>query len=220
MKKTMLLAGAMALSFAAPPAWAETLSTPSELAQTRALNSGAQTGTYVLAQTLNGQSNPTEPNDVPDPPFGRPGQGNAFGPFYNNTPPAMEHKPAPAGEDFIALQTVDPDRLDGAEVQSVDGNAIGRVRNVRLGSDGAPVEVAVELNDGRDIDVPQEVLTYNPMNNVVQSSMDVSQMVAFGDDNDARHGDGTVEGQAHGPGNNAMSLPRSPEGSAPEGAAP
>jgi hypothetical protein len=220
MKKTMLLAGAVALSFAAAPAFAETLSTPSELAQTRALNSGAQTGTYVTADALNGQTNPTEPNGIPDPPFGRPAQPNAFGPQGNALPPAMEHKPAPASDDFIALETVDPNRLEGAEVQSADGTAIGRVREVTLGSDGAPSEVAVELNDGHDISVPQDVLKFNPMNNVVLSSMDMNQMVAFGDDNAARHDAGTGDRQAHGPGDNSVSIGRSPEGSAPEGAQP
>jgi hypothetical protein len=214
MRKTLLLAGAVAIACA--PAFAETLSTPSELAQTRALNQGAETGTYVLAQTLNGQTNPTEPTGIPDPPFGRPAKPNAFGPNGDSMPPAWHQKRPVNSEDTIALQTVDPDRLNGDEVQTPDGMQVGRVRDVKLGADGAPMMVAIELNDGRDVQVAQESLRYNPSDNVLLSDIDVKEMISASDEAAAHQGSG--DRHADGPGDKPMSgVGIKPENAAPTG---
>jgi hypothetical protein len=87
-----------------------------------------------------------------------------------------QHRPIVNTDDFIALETVDPDRLDGDMVQTSDGNTIGRVRDVKLGSDGAPKMIAIQLNDGRDVRVPQEELMFNPKANVLLANVDADQM--------------------------------------------
>src|SRR5690348_16194203 len=53
--KTLLLGAAAALSLSLSPALAEMLSSPQELAQTRALNASARSGTYTSPCTLNGE---------------------------------------------------------------------------------------------------------------------------------------------------------------------
>jgi hypothetical protein len=53
--RTLLLGAAAALSLSLSPALAEMLSSPQEMAQTRALNASAQSGTYTSPCTLNGE---------------------------------------------------------------------------------------------------------------------------------------------------------------------
>jgi hypothetical protein len=168
-----------------------------------------------VANALNGS--PFDPSGVPDPPFGRPAQPSAFGPNGSSVPLAMTHKRPAKSEDFIALLTVDPDRLAGDEVQTSDGTRVGRVSDVTLGADGAPMVVAIQLNDGRDVRVPQESLMYNPSDNFVLSNMDVNEMVAASDEG-ARQNAGPGDRHAQGPGDRPMSdISNKPKSPAPTG---
>ena len=84
-----------------------------------------------------------------------------------------------APDDFVALRTVDPDRLTGASVETRSGIAVGRVRDVTLARDGTPSEIEIGLNDGRNVRVSQSALRFNPNDRILLSNIDSGELQAM-----------------------------------------
>jgi hypothetical protein len=154
MRKALLLSGAMIVALAAVPAIAELQSTPAEKAQTRALNLSGASGTYASPQTLNGEKV----------------EAAISGADRSGT------RPNPDPNDFVALKTVDPDRLGGASVEDASGVAIGRVTDVTLARDGTPAELTIELNGGRSVRVSEAALRYNPNDRTLLTKLDIGEL--------------------------------------------
>lgn len=198
MKITLLLSGAATLClFAGAPAMAEMLSTPSEQSQTQSLNRGAEGGTYASPGTLNGEGD-AESNQASEL---RAAQ-NACHPInYGTGPSAPEYQRQPVTtmkygqpdrdcevdairhsnvnvnpDDFVALKTVDPDRLNGDSVEDASGVVIGSVYDVSLARDGTPSEVQIELNDGHDVRVSEAALRFNPADKILLTNLDPEQL--------------------------------------------
>jgi hypothetical protein len=82
-------------------------------------------------------------------------------------------------DDFVALRTVDPDRLNGVSVETSAGISVGRVSDISLSRDGTPSEVEIALNDGRRVRVSQSALRYNPNDRVLLTSIDQGELQAM-----------------------------------------
>jgi hypothetical protein len=82
-------------------------------------------------------------------------------------------------DDFVALRTVDPDRLNGASVETSQGISVGRVSDISLSRDGTPSEVEIALNDGRSVRVSQSALRYNPNDRILLTSIDQAELQAM-----------------------------------------
>jgi hypothetical protein len=82
-------------------------------------------------------------------------------------------------DDFVALRTVDPDRLNGASVETSQGISVGRVSDISLSRDGTPSEVEIALNDGRRVRVSQSALRYNPNDRILLTSIDQGELQAM-----------------------------------------
>jgi len=195
MKSTILLCGAAALVISMVPALAEMLSTPAEIDQTRALNEAASTGTYASPETLNGEMHDNA-GDL------RLAENGCHPINYGGGPSVPEYQRQPVGaltygqperdceinaarranaanlnpDDFIALKTVDPEKLKGDSVEDASGIAIGTVFDVSLARDGTPSEVMIELNDGHDVRVAEGALRYNPSDKVLLTNLDPEQL--------------------------------------------
>lgn len=159
MRKTIFLSGAVALALTAVPAIGELPSSPAELAQTRALNQSAASGTFTSPQVLNGQA------EARTSPVVIGGEAEA----RSNLNP----------ENFVMLKDVDPEHLGGVSVEDETGVAIGRVSDVALARDGTVAEITIQLNDRRRVRVSQAALRYNPNDRVLLTRVDIGALRAL-----------------------------------------
>ena len=159
MRAILFLSGAVTLALTAAPAIAELPSSPAELAQTRALNQSAATGTFTSPLVLNGQARAQTSTDVVG------GEAEA----KSNLNP----------ENFVVLKDVDPEHLGGVSVEDETGVAIGRVTDVTLARDGTAAEISIQLNDGRRVRVSQAALRYNPNDRVLLTRVDLGALRAL-----------------------------------------
>jgi hypothetical protein len=84
----------------------------------------------------------------------------------------------PNPEDFVPLDYVSADKLDGDMVDDASGAEIGRVTDVTVARDGAPTEIAVELNEGGKVQVAAASLRYNPGNRTLLTTADAGALKA------------------------------------------
>ena len=190
MTRALFMLSATVIVLSCAPAIAELQSTPAEKAQTRALNESVGGGIYASPDVLNGEQSGGQyaQNDRNEPEFRNVGPNDE-----DRTNPQLQFGDPKADaaidrarkadahpnvdpNDFVALTTVDPNRLDGDSVIDQSGAAIGRVTDVKLASDGRPEQITIELDDGSMVRVGQAALSYNPSDRTVLTTADIGEL--------------------------------------------